>query len=84
MISILFKWEIKFENFAPFRLIGTFSYNYLSIIEDIMFIPIIFILTEIYNCPKAVDENFDHEYEFKEAFLDANCEIRCGSEDHFT
>ena len=62
--------------------LGTFSFDILPVISEIIFIPLCFLTTEIFLCEQAVDLNFDRLLEFKESFLQSTCKIFCGDKMH--
>jgi hypothetical protein len=71
------KLHERFSSFWLFRFFGWSILNLMPIIGDLMFIPIISTLVNVFLCEESLDGTFD------ECYLSKDCHQRCWDSKHF-
>ena len=82
--AVLLRFEVICKKLCLFKWIGTISYYLTPILEEILYIPTIFVMTDIFSCIKARDLDKNFKLELHESFLTSDCSLTCFKNEHFT
>ena len=82
IIAFIFKFEVKFEKYWFFKTWGKISFILLPLLGQFCFLPIIFILTDLFVCVEGRDLNFDQKIDFSESIMGRDCSVFCYTTEH--